>query len=159
MSIDTNIQKIAGDYRRHNGGFTLIETVVAITVGAVIASFLLVIGTEGFAAIRSIKRTERLHANATNIMNTAGYWIKQGTFFSTPDGATILITLPDETTKTLTRTGSAVVLDGVPVTTSDVAVENFSVTPLERSFRISFALGISGAPETFSATTTIAQRN
>jgi len=151
--INTHRKNKAG-----GGGFTLIETLVTLCLGVIVASILTVVTLRGLAVIQTTKQKERLHANAVFFFSTVSYWIKQGKSFAVPNASSIVITLSDGTTKTIMKNGGKVTLDAVAITTDDVLVQNISFTEMTNSFRVGLDVKTSDSGEQFLGTTTIATR-
>ena len=141
----------------HRRGFTLIETIITLVLS--VALTVLVVGTmiAGLNGIYKTRELERLHANAVVLSDAVSYWVRRGESFDVPDPATLVITLPDASTKTIAYAGGAITVEGTPVTTSDIVVSSVEFTELTRSVRFSFTLV--SDEETFSATSSAALRN
>ena len=146
-------------HKPKNSGLTIIETILTITIGVTAAAFMTLTAIAGIKSIRDEKKSERLHANATHIVETFTYLVKQGKTISVPDTSTLTITLPDFSTKTITLSGNRLTVAGEPVTSNDVRISQITFTKLARSVRMSFTLATPDGQKTFSATTTSAERN
>lgn len=140
-------------------GFTLIEVIVGLTIGVVIATVLTLTVSTGLRSMRGAKHRERLHANAVFLTNALDHWVKQGVLLQTPTPSTLAILLPDSSTKTIAKTGNRVTLDGNALTSDDVVVSGLVFSRMTRSVRIAFSMQKAGSSEIFSVTTTVAQRN
>ncbi|MDP2676664.1 MAG: prepilin-type N-terminal cleavage/methylation domain-containing protein [bacterium] len=140
-------------------GFTLIETIIAISIGMFVAIMLATISTAGLKQIRHSYNSQRLHANAVFIVDAFTYWTKQARDLSTPSANTLTIELEDGTIKTLTEIDDAITLDGNAITTDDITITSIVFTKLARSAQIDFTMQREGYDETFSVTTTVAMRN
>jgi prepilin-type N-terminal cleavage/methylation domain-containing protein len=143
-------------------GFTLLETLIALAIGAVVAGILAIVTSVGIAHIRKAKRVERLQANAVFIANAFSYWTRQGLLASTPSSTQLNLIVPTATsTRVLVfkKDGNRVTLDGAALTTDDVRMERLSLRALPRSVRMGFTLRVQNGSESLSATTTQALRN
>lgn len=139
---------------------TLVEVLIALGIGASIATVITLVTSTGLKNMRSGRRAERVQANAIFISDIAAYWIKQGEFFSIAASPPKLeITLPDASIKIIRLQNNRVTLDGAAITSDDVRVTYLHFKRLARSIRVGFTLQAQGGAENFSATTTIAQRN
>lgn len=149
--------------KNHNlkpaAGFTLIEVLIALSVGATIATIITLVTSTGLKNVRAIKHTERLQANGIFIADALTYWIKQGVYYTIIPPSTLQILLPDSTLKTIAKTGNRVTLDGAALTSDDAQVPYLAFKKLDHSVRFGFTLKYAAGSETFSATTTVAQRN
>jgi type II secretory pathway pseudopilin PulG len=143
--------------KKNKSGFTLMETIVALGLGLLATTMILYIVTTGFGYIRAIKNAENLHSNANFLLNTLTYWVKQGKNL-TASNSTLEIELPNSSVKTITKTGDRIMLDGVPFTSDNIQVTELNFTKMSRSVQIRFTIKAKSGNETFSATTTIAQR-
>jgi prepilin-type N-terminal cleavage/methylation domain-containing protein len=144
--------------KKNKSGFTLLETLVAIGIGLVATAVLFHIFTFGLKAIRTIQNTESLHSEANFLLNTFTYWIKQGGNVTT-SGSTLEIEFPDSSITTIaTSSDDRITLDGTPITSDNIKVTDLNFTKMSRSVQIRFTIEAKSGDETFSATTTIAQR-
>lgn len=141
--------------------FTLIEAIIALAIGLVTATMFVVIITEGLQQVRATKRVERLHANAIFLSNTLSYRVKQAknTSVSASPNPVLTLRFSDSSTTTIAKSGSEILIGGVSFTDEGIEVTDFTLTEMANSVRIGFTLRASGSDETFSSTTTIAQRN
>ena len=149
-------------------GFTLIEMLVAMSVGLLIAITVTAVAISGLRYARTARALERLHSNAFYITDSIGNYIKQSAAFSV-DTVTnkLVVSLPDLTSRTISRSGTQICVDtttppvcsGQIITSSDVQVTSFNVISATNSVRISFTLQAVSTGNTFSAVTTLARRN
>lgn len=146
---------------KNKTGFTLIETIVGVALGILVITTIMAVVTAGIIHIRVIRHFERLHSNAIFLVNTLTYWVKQGDALSVTSTPPILeIRLsPPSPPKIVTQNGDNITIDGVVFNSNDIQLTNLAFTKMPRSVQVNFTLKTKGANETFSATTTIAQRN
>lgn len=156
ISFRNPMNKISKQTKRQSG-FTLVELMVAMAVGAVVTTMLVVVATRGLRHTKSVLREERLHANATLLANVLNYWVKQASALG-GDADTLIITLPDASTKTIEKAGTAITLDGTPITTEDVTIASANFSVFARSASLYFSLETENGAEQFSATATAAMR-
>ena len=150
--------------KKFNAGFTLVETLIALTLGAIISLMIVITVTNGLMNIRNASEMERLHSDATFIANILTYWIKQSVEIEVPDNTTLNLIMYNASTTSFELNGVnlGMALDeGTParINTEDSKVENITFTKLAKSVRISFVLKAPNAELRLSATSTIAQRN
>jgi len=139
-------------------GFSLIEVIVTLALGALVMATFLSVATSGLKHVRSIKRVERLHSNAVFLSNMFTYWIKKGENLKVTPPSTLEIEIPNSNPKTITEINDIIVLDGEALTSNDVKA-TLDFTEMERSVRIKFTLETDGGEETLSFKTTVARRN
>ncbi len=144
---------------KKKNGFTLTEVIVVISLGALIGIMVLAIVTPGLRYIKTTKKIEHLHSDALFLLNKLNYWIKQGKKLTVTSPSTLEIKLPDDSIKEITKDSDNLNLDGVTFNSDNIRVTELNFTQLNRSVRINITLKVDGADKTFSATTTIAQRN
>ena len=144
---------------KKKNGFTLTEVIVVISLGALIGIMVLAIVTPGLRYIKTTKQIEHLHSDALFLLNKLNYWIKQGKKLTVTNPSTLEIKLPDDSEKIITRDSDNLNLDGVTFNSDNIRVTELNFTQLNRSVRINITLKTEGLDKTFSATTTIAQRN
>ena len=111
-------------HKNTKSGFTLIEMLVALSLGVAIASIIVLVVSSGLKGIRSTKQSERLHANMAAVMDALDYWIKQGDDLIVQVPSTLEVLLPDITIKTFSLIGGAIMLDNAAITTKEVRVTN-----------------------------------
>ena len=140
-------------------GFTLLETLIALALGAVVSLVIVMTVSAGLKSIRGANETERLHSDSTFIANALTYWVKQSRAMETPDLTTLNLTLYDSSVKSFALDGVDLELDGARINTEDSEVADIKFTKLARSVRVSFTLRSPDSGLTFSATSTVAQRN
>jgi type II secretory pathway pseudopilin PulG len=147
-----------------NKGFTIVELLVAMTIGITLAAVVTGVAVSSMREVRTIKRSERLHSNAVYVTNTLGYLMKQSAGFNLVSPTQITITLPDLTTKTISLSGTTIKLGTDPLTSTDIQVTNFKMLSGANSVRVIFTMKFLNGTElngteTFSGTTTVARRN
>jgi hypothetical protein len=146
---------------KSKSGFSLVETLVAISLSLLAVMMIVAIVAPGLKYVRTIKNNRILHSTTAFLMNQFDYWIKQGAEINvlTPSTLEIKIRLPDSSimTKTIIKSGDNITLDGVPLTSDNVKVTNLVFTKMAHSVRIS--LELAKGDQTFEAETTVAQRN
>ncbi len=130
-----------------NKGFSLIETIIALGLGMITMAMVMGIFAQGLLYIRTMKNNQVLNASATDFINTADYWIKQGQNFDASIPGQLKITLPGGTTHTIDK--SLLEVNGISATTTFIK--------MTRSVRIN--LFVQRGSDTLSATTALAQRS
>lgn len=140
-------------------GFTLVETIVALSLSLLVCLVVISTAVSSFKVTRTAKELERLHSNALYIANDIGYSVRQSARLSVPNATTLNITLPDLTKKTVTLSGTQILIDGVPITTVDIQVTAFQITSAPSSVKITYSLKSTTGSQTFSAETAFARRN
>lgn len=142
--------------KNYTKGFSLIESVIAISLGIFVAVALTTITVYGLKNAKGLKEKERLYSSANFFTQRTAYFMKQAKSFEVTPPSTLKVVLPDKTI-IVEKSGSDILIEGEKVNASGVMAENLNFTPMQRSVRINFILR-SGA-ETFSGTTTVARRN
>ena len=155
----TRHKKNLKNHETNCSGLTILETILTITIGVTAAVFMTLTAIAGIKSIRDEKKTERLHANATHIVETVTYLVKQGKIISVPNTFTLTVTLPDFSTKTVTLSGNRLTVGGETITSADVKLSQVAFIKLARSIQMAFTLSSQDGQKTFSATTTVAERN
>ena len=140
-------------------GFTLMEMLVAMALGAFVLIMLMMIMIPSFKNIRDIRATQKLHADSVQIIDTLSYYAEKATLFTVPNSSTLVISLPDGSFATTTLNGTAITEHDLLMIDSDTEVTSLQFKNLARSFRMSFTLKNPETGKTFSATTTITRRN
>lgn len=140
-------------------GFTLIEVVVSLALGVVVALMILVIVSVGLKNTRSFNRVERVHAGASQFSDVLTYWVKQASDVKVPAGDELVLTLPDGTKKTFKKDGENITLEGNGILSPDVEILSLAVTKLSRSVRLSVELKVKSGEENLEFIVTAAQRN
>lgn len=135
-------------------GFTLLETLISISVGAII--FFMMVGAfaEGLKIIRHMNNNYTILSNAEFILNTLDYSIKSAKEISVPNSTELNI---DSGTIIIKLDGNNIKKDGIVLNANDVKVNSLHFTRMTKSVRISFELQKGTAY--FSIATTIAKRN
>lgn len=142
-----------------NRGFSLIETVIALSMGSFLAMMIVASLATGLKGFRELKRSERAHANAVYLGDAFQYWVKQGKKLELNGASTLEITMPDFSSKTIALSGGRATLDGSPITSEDVEVTSLIFTKLVNSVRMSFSVKSKSGDEAISLITTSAKRN
>lgn len=149
-------------------GFTLIEMLVAMSIGLLITITVTAVAISSLKYVRTARALERLHSNAFYITDTISNLIKQSASTTVPGLTTLKVTAPDLTTKTITLAGGQITIDTTPITyltSTDVSVLYFRVVPALNanhtinSIRVGFTLKSVSQGKIFFATTTFARRN
>ena len=140
-------------------GFSLIELVVSLGIGIIVALILVGVTTTGLRHMRAEKSAALLNTNALFVANTAGYWIKEAERIDVTASSTLVITLPSNATETISQIGNAIMLNNASLTPPSVRVSGLLFTPLARSVRISFTLKSISGDEILPIVTTVALRN
>ena len=130
---------------KKTSGFTLMETVVALSLGMILTAMIVFVFTAGLKNIRKIKNIQTLNSSASFFLDTATYRIKRGEIFdaTTPGELKFISPTLDPINKSFFINNGA-----------DEATTTF--TEFQKSIRLNFI--IQKGSETFSATTTIAKR-
>jgi Tfp pilus assembly protein PilW len=139
--------------------FTLIELILTMAIGLFTAGMIVSVAIPAMRTMRTIQASQRLQTNTIFFANALTHWVKQAEYMRVPDSSTLEIMLPDSSIKTITKDGTHITLDGTPLTTDDVQVNELLFTQLDRSVRVTYILEAKKSGETFSITTTVAQRN
>jgi len=141
-------------------GFTLIESIVALSLGIVVVVMIVLIVMPGLKHTHEIKQTERLHSNALFLLNSLTYWIKQGENLTVVAPSVLEIKLPNSSIKTISKSDDHILVDSIAFTTNDVRVTDLSFIPMDNSVRISVTIeDNSGLNKSLSIETAIARRN
>lgn len=150
---------ISMPHKKPARGFTLIELVLSLAIGAFVASMVLGVIIPGMRYIREVRAEERLHANAVFLADALTYWVKQGEALSLHDSSTLAVHLPDSSTKLIAKDGDVIRFDGVQFTATDIQMIELLFTRLDKSIRIQYTMREEQSGKTISITTTVAQRN
>jgi len=150
-------------------GFSLVEVIIAISINLLVVIMIMAVIFPGLRHIRMIKNDRNLHSSTQLLINQFNYWIKQGANIEVEPanpGDELRIQFPDHSWKIITKNAEdGIIIDddsGDPpilLTANNIKTEKLEFTKMDRSIRIDFVLKIEGADETFSAITTVAQRN
>lgn len=145
-------------YNKNKFGFSLVETLVAISLSLLVVIMIVAIVTPGLKYVHTLRNNRILHSTTTFLMNQFDYWIKQGVVINVPSPSTLEIRLSDSSIKTITKSGDNITLDGVPLMSDNIKVtDNQIFTKMAHSVRIN--LKLAKGDQTFTAETTVAQRN
>ena len=146
-------------------GFSLVEVLVAISLNLLIAGMIITIASSSLRHIRTIKDHRNLYSTVSFLNNQFTYWIKQGAVVEVDslDSSILYIKPPGSSTTTITKTTIAgrdtITIDGNDLISNNIKVGNLVFTEMDHSVRIAFTLNTGNPAKTFSATTTVAQRN
>ena len=151
---------------RKEKGFSLVEVLVAISLNLLIAGMIITIASSSLRHIRTIKDHRNLYSTASFLNSQFTYWIKQGTNFEVlpaNPGDQLKIRIGSSTTTIAKNADNRIIINDGAVdeylTTNNIKVDNLAFTEMDNSVRIVFTLNIGNPTTTFSATTTVAQRN
>ena len=147
--------------KQNKSGFTLIETIVALVLGALIIGVIMSVVISGTKQSRSIKRTMKLHSDIAFLIDNLNYLIKQGQDVYVPlSGDFLTITFPDSATTTIKVDDQEIKINDDSFTDKDIIdVKSLSFTPMANSVRINISLEAKNNSEKASISTTIAYRN
>ena len=163
MYINTKIKHISG-----RSGFTLVETLVAVAIGVMVALFVIMIATDTLTTTRDIKNSERLHVDVMHMTSKMSYLIKQSRRIESdnPSGFTLFIlryaddgTLLGEDEVEIKHENSRILIDGENITAEDMEVKSFEVKKVENSVRMVFNVKYSGGGREYDFVTTLSGRN
>ena len=140
----------------------MIELAVAIGLGIGVAAMIGGIAASGMTRLQSLARFGRLNANATLFQSQLSYYVRQAKEIQVASPSVIkFILLPPgaqtSTVMTIATSGTAIVVDGAPITTTEVRVTELSFTKLPRSVR--YHVTMKAQNDILSVTSTVAQRN
>ena len=146
-------------------GFTLIEMIIAIGIGIIISTLLMLIVVNGLKHVRNAQQKERLQADALFLTNKFAYWIRQGKGIDEDSSSEfkLVIILLDGSHKIFEKQGDEITLrdceecDGKSLMGGQVIVTDLIFTYMEHSVKVSFELKVKD--ETLLVNTTLAQRN
>lgn len=145
-----------------NYGFSLIESLFAIAIGVMVAIAVTGVSIQGLKDVRSLKRTERLHADAQFLSDEIGSAMRQAIRIEVPSSTELRAILPSKT-MVFQKTGDTITLDDngdiYDIISDSTLVNELKFEGFPRSVRYAFTLRSASGAETFSATTTAAQRN
>ena len=149
---------------KKQAGFSLLELIVALALGAVVGLFLMLVAVGGIKNLKHTAGAERLHANAVFVTDVLGTWIKKADLLTVTGPSALDVKLTDGTHKkfALDPVAQTVTLDDGAVsvlTTSDIKVTELTFLKLARSVRITMKLEQRAGQGQLKITTTIAQRN
>jgi len=141
-------------------GFTLIETLAAITLGVLVMTLITSVVNSELKYLRRVKNNETLHSNAIFIFDNLNYMIKRGEPLTTAfPSESLKIRLPDSSIKTIAKSGTDLTINGTPFNSSNVELTNLNFLKIGKSIRMGLTLKTKKSESYFSATTTIAQRS
>lgn len=154
-------KNMTNNFKKNQSGVTLVETMVSISIGVLITTMVIAITVGGLQHMQDLRNEARLHSNAIFLTDTLTYWVKKGIVLevSGSDPSSLSITLPDDSTAVMRKDEASILLNDTPITTDDIEVRELIFVPLAHSVQMSFTLGIPDSDKTFSATTSVAQRN
>ena len=170
MYINSSVKK--NNYSSR--GFTLVEVIVAISIGLLVMTTFMSVFASGFRNIRIANQTKKIHANVVYMLNTITYDIKQAEDLDVLDsGATLKITFSDSSKKLIkidasnnmtieddpdTIPSSKINLNGSDVKITEILGFDF-FQEMEKSVRINFTIESISGEVSLPITTTIARRN
>jgi len=145
--------------QKKNSGFTLIETLVALGLGVLVATILGTTMVLGINSIKGIQQKERLHSDALVFTETLQYWIKRSSELTVVSPTELQVLLPNAYTKIIEKNGDDIFVNGALLTTDGIKVSNLKFVKISNSIRVAFTFTSEESDDFFSATTTITQRN
>jgi len=147
--------------KKNNKGFTIIELLVALSVGTAILGVTILVVANGISNIRDIKYIERLHANTVHIVNEIRYAVSQAETLTLVNATELNVRFPDYTTTDIILDGNRIKIAGNTITDNSVRVTDLNFSVVGGSVRIAMQLetGSVLSPRSYSVNTTIAQRN
>lgn len=145
------------NYFQKNRGFTLLEVLLAVLIGGLVLMVMTNVFVSGMKHVRQSRGAERVAANASRLLGTIDYWVRQGSTLSVPDVTTLEVTQPGGMIKRFVKDGTRVMLDGQPVIDSDVALNDIRFEQFTNSVQVSFTLSTPNT-QPFSAASTFALR-
>src|SRR3989344_3276394 len=91
-------------------GFTLVELLVGLTVGALVITAISSAAVSGLKHFQTLKKTQLLHSTSVFLINTATYWIKNAEDLNLVSLSDLQIKLPGDTdfTKEIRQNGDAI---------------------------------------------------
>jgi|GEM_PF-3910196 len=128
-------------------GFTLVETVIALAVGIITVTMMVLIFTMGLKSIYAIKNIQELNSSAMLFLDRITYLIKRGEAFDFSTPGALRITLPD---------GTEEIIDATFFTDNNIDSATTNFQEMNRSIQLNF--DIEKGSESFSGHTTIAKR-
>ena len=146
--------------RRSNRGFTLIETLVSLGLGVLVAAILGMTIVQGFSSMKRTQQKERLHSHALVFTESLQYWIKRGSDLVVSElGTKLEVSLPDSSIKIIEKVGDDILIDGTSLTPSDIKISELKFIKVSHSIRVAFTFVSEDSENSLSATTTVSQRN
>ncbi len=149
--------------KNKKNGFSLVEVLVAISINLLVIVMIMGVVLPGLRHIYMIKNERDLHAATQSLTTQFNYWIKQGADIEVGPANELTIHFIGSPAKTITENGNTIVIiegvDEESLLANNVIVDSLEFTEMDRSVRIEFTLQIDGTEDSFSATTTVAQRN
>jgi type II secretory pathway pseudopilin PulG len=145
--------------KQNKSGFTLIETIVALVLGALIIGVIMSVVVSGTRQSRSIKRTEKLHSDIVFLIDNLNYLIKQGQAVDV-SGDSLKIFLLGSEEIIIEVDDEEIKINNNSFTNKNmIEVEDFSFTEMTNSVKVNISLKAKNNPEKASISTTIAYRN
>lgn len=155
--------------QKKNKGFTLVELIVAIVLGAFISVMSTLIIVNGMSQIKAIKQEERLHSDTIYIHNKLEYLIRRAKDIDvTSDIATndtLTLTMPDTSSRIIKviSTNEITLSDGATtnvINSQKVEADSIFFEEIGKSIRITLVLTSGINPEsTLSSRTVVTTRN
>ncbi len=144
---------------RNQAGFSLIETMIAMSLSALVAIMLMMITVHGLRYVREIQQQERLQANAVFLSNKFSYWVKQGQELNSPSASELRIILSDGSEKVFIMSGNDILLDDDSLIGDEVEIISLVFTPMAKSVKVNLNLRAKNTDVEFALVSTFAQRN
>jgi type II secretory pathway component PulJ len=142
-----------------NKGFTLVETIVAITLGVMISIAAISLFVSGLKEIQEAKELSYLQSNATFLTNTFDYWIKQAEEIELVNSSSIRIITPGDDKLIALDGNNNITMNGFTLNDERVEVSSLNFNKLESSVQIGFTLKDKNSSDELFLETAIAKRN
>ncbi len=137
-------------------GFTLIEMLVAISIGIVGATLLLMAATNGLRYAREIREKQKLQSEAEYLINKLAQSIRISKEIEVVSASKLkLKTSTGE--RTFEQDGNKIIYNGVQINAADTLVTNLNFLPKKNALKV--AMTLQGKESQVSFKTTLAQRN
>ncbi len=143
---------------KKNSGFTLIETLVAMTLGVLIMVMVMTTIVPSIKYVRSIKNTEKLHSEIVFFIDNLTYWIKQSNNLDA-DQSNLTINFLDKPALEIKEDSGKIKVNGENFIDERINITNLNFTKISDSVRVNLSMEINGSHENISITTTISKRN
>ena len=145
--------------KKREKGFTLMEAIISITLGLMVAAIIMFIVPPGIKRLHQVKSLERLHSDAEFVISRLSFYIKKGKNISLSSPSTLEIEMPDSSLKTISKEGEEIKIDGMPFNSEEIRVTDLSFEKMARSVKVTLGLESIRTEENISLKTTISQRN
>ncbi len=147
-------------------GFTMIELLVALSIGTIVILMASLVFVEGVRHARVIAGEAKLVSAAAHLTDVLTYNIRPATSVASPAANQLEVTKTDGTTDTIELTGGKIELGGNSILPPNIIPNQLSFTIIDSStiqVHYELSIDIGSHPDfivtPFSATTTIALRN